>query len=172
MGALQQKLKNLAAFDILGLWIIGLPGLFFGIISRDPTSFLVGLMLTALGFTARRGYILLKKRKVEAKHWLAGSQLGLLLVVTVYCLWKLLSPSDSPLSLLSPQMLELVEHLPGYDIELIEGMLPLMMRITYFLVLLISLLYQGFMVFYYWKKIPRALAVPPPLPDPITNPAG
>lgn len=167
MGASLQKLKNLALFDVGGLFFIGVPGVLLGIVFRDGATFAIGFLLTGLGVIAHRGFILLKQASLAARYWLAGAQLGLLTVVTVYCLWQLTSPPLSPLQMLSPTMLDFVRNLPGYDEDLIVSIIPLATRVTYLIVLVTTLLYQGFMAIYYWKKIPRAIQLPPPLPSNI-----
>ena len=164
MSALQKKIAKLSFFDGVTLLLMAGISLLCAGIWRDLTGTLVALAMATVGYIELAGRRLFQNRLPKATRWLVGSQLGLLLVIIVYCLRNIYYPPTLPLDQLPPFVYKALENLPGFNGDL-EGLMQPLLKVIYALCMLISVFYQGSMAMFYLRKVPLALQEPPPLPS-------
>ncbi len=123
-----------------------------------------GLFIAAGGVMEIRGHHLLKKREADGLTWLVRSQLFVLGVILAYAVSRLFSfDSEYVLSNLTPEMEGLLKD-GGISRAEIVPLVQTAFRAAYGSVILVTLIYQGGLAFYYRRKSPlviEALAQPP-----------
>jgi hypothetical protein len=148
----------------------------------DPVGASVGLLVTIGGALEVRGYRLLRRHDASGMRWLARSQLVVLGAIWAYGLSRLLSFDAGYLqdqvipdarSLLASQGIDLDEMLAqaGIDSAHLVPLVRLFFVVLYGSVLLVTLLYQGGLFFYYrWRTAAVEKALQPPPVSPATTP--
>jgi hypothetical protein len=116
----------------------------------SPWWVLLGVAIGASGVMELMGRSKLRTDLSSAGRWLAISQLGLLALILLYCLWQLHSFNAKAVAAqvfaaLDPRTLE------GLDLDeaMLATFLRRIFRIVYLSVIGLSILYQGGMWLYY-----------------------
>jgi len=161
MASLRGKLLRISLWDGIGLLVMGFGSLAAASIWRDPVGAMVGAALVTLGGIELRGRRMLQEGNPRATGWLVSTQVGLMLVILSYGARSLAHPPTINLSQVPPELLMNLEALPAGDLN---SMIRPMVQLVYWLLMLVSVIYQGNMAVYYLRKTPLALAKPPPLP--------
>jgi hypothetical protein len=133
--------SGVAAFNGWGLAVAGAVSLLLGLFSA--TGIVMGLTLLLLSWNEFQGRTLLRRLDPRGPQRLGQNQLGLMLVVVVYCLLTMYDAWAHP----SPD-LEQLEALLGATGELVT---QLTIR-TYGTLILISILVQGLNARYYFAR--------------------
>lgn len=124
----------------------------------------IGLLVVASGVMEIHGHRLLKRRDATGPVWLVRSQLFLLSVILVYAVTRLFSfDSESILSNLTPELEALLKENGITRAEIIP-LVQTFFRAFYGAVILVTVIYQGGMAFYYRRKSPlvaKELNLPP-----------
>ena len=124
----------------------------------------IGLLVVASGVMEIHGHRLLKRRDVGGMTWLVRSQLFLLSVILVYSVSRLFSfDSEYILSNLTPELEALLRE-NGITRAEIISLVQTFFRAFYGAVILVTVIYQGGMAFYYRCKSPlvtEELNLPP-----------
>lgn len=108
---------------------------------------LIGLLVTASGMMELWGRHLAKKGGGRARFWLPFSQIWLLLVLVIYCLWSMI---HSEIEELLPRIMPSIEML-GVDAEIMMVTMKQMVIVTYTIIILVSCIYQGGLAWYYLR---------------------
>jgi hypothetical protein len=145
-AAPQRKLR-MARGDAIGLIAMGGLSILVGIMFRDVFNALGGLLIGACGLVELSGFRRFVARRPQAREYLVGSQLGVLALIWVYCGWQLFGPKSAN----SPETQELMNQL-GADAAEFGGLMDSMTRMVYLVLAGVSLLYQGGLALYYWRK--------------------
>jgi hypothetical protein len=125
---------------------------------------LLGLGIAASGVFELIGRHNLRTDLSAAGRWLSASQLELLALIVLYCLWQLgtfnaKATASRIFAALDPQILE------GLDMNepMLASALQRICRILYLSVIALSVLYQGGMWLYYRSCVKKLRADPPGL---------
>lgn len=163
----QRALKKVLKISRLNGWSVAvfaglctLVSLVFG----DLVGSGIGLLVVASGVMEIHGHRLLKRRDVGGMTWLVRSQLFLLSVILVYSVTRLFSfDSEYILSNLTPELEALLRENGITRAEIIP-LVQTFFRAFYGAVILVTVIYQGGMAFYYRRKSPlvaKELNLPP-----------
>jgi hypothetical protein len=132
----------------------------------DLSGVLVGLLVLAAGVIELRGRRRLKRRDATGMKLLVRAQLFLLSVILVYCASRLGSyDQETMLANLTPDMRAALKE-SGVEISDIIPLVRLVFFLTYGIVALLTLVFQGGLLLYYRSKTPlvtAALTDPPPV---------
>lgn len=166
----QKALKRVLAVSAFDGWsVIAIAGLgtLLSLAFGDYSSVLVGLLVLAAGVMELRGRRQLRRRDPDGMRLLVRAQLFLLSVILVYCASRLGSyDQESMLGNLTPDMKALLKE-SGVDVADIVPLVQMVFFVTYGLVALLSLLFQGGLILFYRRKAPlvtAALTAPPVVP--------
>lgn len=143
------RVLRLARFD--GLSVVAVAGSLALVAATlgDRVGAVVGLVVAGAGAIELHGASLLSRGEARGLHWLVRSQLLLLGAIIGYCAWRLLRPDLAPLhTAVTPDMQEQLE-LIGWTVDQFIG---LVYQLTYICVAVVTLLYQGGMALYYWRR--------------------
>ena len=117
---------------------------------------LSGLMITAgllvVGTIERRGHRMLLAADPAAPKLLARNQLAFLGLITIYCIWQILTAGA--VEAVSPEFRAQLGSLPSYEnmVNDIERLWPLVLRGIYALVIVLSIAFQGTLAYYYHSR--------------------
>jgi hypothetical protein len=123
----------------------------------EPTGIVVGAAVTAAGLMEIRGHRRLRAGVLGARAWMAGSQAWLVGCVLIYCAWRLLAfdPED-PLAVLGDaEMLRTTASLAMVPPGMLEDLVTTVYTLTYKLVAVLTVVFQGGLALYYWVKVGR-----------------
>ncbi len=126
-----------AVFGLLAIW------------QGDLIDAAACAVAAAAGAAELRGAKLLSLRKIEGLGFLVASQLGLLAAIDCYCAWKLTHPTIGALKTSLPSF---VADFVASSGQSLDELLRLASPLTYVILALVSLFYQGGMAFYYLRK--------------------
>ena len=153
----RQRVLRISQFNA---WCVVAIASFFAVVSLGSLSvvgFLVGACVTLSGLLEIWGHRLLQKREPGARLWMTVSQVWLLICVLLYCWWRLhsLDPLDPFAGLLGvDHLLEFAEDM-GTPRELVAAMFVQIYDLTYKLVALLTVIFQGGLGLYYWLQVGR-----------------
>lgn len=143
---------SVAAIALLGAIACGILGYGWGVV--------IGLLFAIAGAIEIRGGMLLATNVNKARYWLCGAQLYFLLVIIAYAGWRLISlDAVALLQALGPEMVDLLKAriqqqngtwLPD---QVLGETLVVMMRFVYWALIIASLIYQGLMFSWYYRKL-------------------
>ncbi len=151
------RVLRIARLD--GMSVAFIAGLFalISALAGDGLGAIVGLLVAGAGAIELHGATLLAHHEARGMKWLVNSQLVLLVTVLGYCALHLI---HSPL----PELPSEVDTLIQQDADQLgmtkQGFLQLFNRTVYGGVAGATLLYQGGMALYYWRRreaVARAL---------------
>jgi L-fucose mutarotase/ribose pyranase (RbsD/FucU family) len=166
-----QRVLVVAAVDGWSVTILAVLGSLVSLLLGDLSGALVGVFVFAAGFTELRGRRRLQRGDAAGVALLVRAQLLLLSVILVYCVSRLGSfDGETVMGNLTP---ELQAALAEAGVQRAD-ILPLV-RIafygTYGTVIIVSIVFQGGLAWYYRQRsaaVTAALAAPPP---PLAPPA-
>lgn len=138
---------RMAKGDAIGLIVMGGISLLIGVFSQDALNGIVGALICFIGGVEFMGYRRYIEGRPKARECLVGSQLALLLIIWAYCGWHLLGPKTA----VSKTEMDALNEL-GADASEIAGATAGIEHMMYLAVAGISLLYQGGLASYYWRK--------------------
>lgn len=144
-----RRVVRLARFD--GLTVLALPG-FFALLAAsagDVTGVIVGLLIAAAGAIELHGVDLLRAGEARGMSWLVTSQFYLMTVVVIFCLWQL---QHEDLHLLRTALTDEMRTTIAQANMSEDAFLQLTYRITYRVITLVTLFYQGGMGLYYFRR--------------------
>lgn len=153
------RVLRLARFD--GLSVLAIAGLFALLAGAmgDWVGAVVGLLVAGAGAAELHGVMRLRHGDPRGLRWLIGSQVFLLMSVLAYCALRLARPELGPLrATVTSEMKEQLEVI-GLTVDQFLGQLY---RLVYLAVALLTVLYQGGMALYYYRRreaVARALAM-------------
>ena len=142
----------MARFD--GLSVLLLAGLFalLSAYSRDISGAVIGLLVAAAGAIELHGVGLLRSGQ-NGMRWLVGSQLYLMCVMLGYVMFRLARPDVSwLLPYVTGEAAEPIEQAAQQAGLTVEQMLVESLRMLYFCVAVLTILYQGGMTLYYLRR--------------------
>ena len=118
----------------------------------DLFGFGVGVAVTISGVMELRGHRLLTNRDSSAFFWLGASQMYLVAVLWAYATHQLLKfDSDNPWAMFPPEFKELILSI-NPDTYLVEALIRITYPATYFVLILVVLVYQGGLCLYYISR--------------------
>ena len=133
---------KVATFNGWTLGVIGGVSILFGLFSL--TGFIVGVFLVIVARNEFRGRALIRHLEPRGPLLLAKNQLGLIGLVTVYCLWSMYTTVANP----SSQSREL-EELVGLP----SGSVTDLTLMVYGVVIVLTLIVQGLNARYYFVRV-------------------
>jgi len=132
----------------------------FALISALAGDFLgaiIGLLVAGAGAIELHGETLLLHGEVRGMNWLLGSQFTLLVCILSYCALRLVHVSLPPVPAEVAPVLESTAQQLGMTVE---AYMLFVYRLVFRLVAGLTVLYQGGMMLYYWRRrraVARAL---------------
>lgn len=115
----------------------------------DYLGALIGVIIAGAGVFELHGASLLKAGRAQGVNWLVGSQLYLLLSVMGYCALRLAHMEIPPV----PDELAAVIDLNAQQFGMTsQAYLTMFYRLTFEIVALLTLFYQGGMALYYYRR--------------------
>ena len=142
------KMNGTSVASIAGLFTVG------ALIWWDPIGLIVGLGVTSAGLMELLGRHYLKSRHPDARRWLPLSQLWLLVCVLAYAAFRLLDFNwQEPLRSLSGEEAMQLMILTGFHGESLGQVIALMYGLVYVLVAALTLIFQGGLCIYYWRRL-------------------
>jgi hypothetical protein len=150
-----RQVLRLARFD--GMSVLVLAG-FFALVSAasgDVSGAAFGLLIAAAGAIELHGMGLLRAVDRRGMSWLVASQLYLLSVILGYVGYRLANPDSDPLiklvkSAVNSDTADLRQA--GLDPTQVMADFPAELRLLYFAVAAVTVLYQGGMALYYLMR--------------------
>lgn len=152
------RVLRLARLD--GISVLAVATLFalMAALSGDFVGAVIGLLVAGAGAIELHGGTLLQHGEIRGVNWLVGSQLFLMLSIFVYCLLRLLHPDDALIrENITDEMKASLQNI-GWSVDEFLGFFN---TLTYSVLALATLIYQGGMAFYYHRRreaLQRALA--------------
>lgn len=146
-----------------GFGVLAFSG-FFAVLaatSGDSSGALMGLIVSGAGAIELHGAGLLQAGEARGMRWLMGSQIFLLVAILAYCALRLIQIELPPIP---DEMQALIESSAQQAEMTVPDYLLFIYRISFGLVALAALLYQGGMIFYYLRRqsaVRQALAGQP-----------
>ena len=154
----------IAAIDGWSVIVIAGLGILLTLLLGDFSSLFVGVLVLAAGVMELRGRRQLRRRDPGGMKLLVRAQLFLLAVILVYCASRLGSyDQESMLANLTPDMKAMLKE-SGIEMADLAPLVQLAFFLTYGLLALLTLIFQGGLILYYRRKtrlITDALAAPP-----------
>lgn len=159
-------ISRLDGWSLLGFAIVGIGlTLLLGDWSSTAIGFLVGLA----GWMEIHGHNRLQRRDPSGMRWLVRAQLFLLSVILVYCTTRLASFDEATmLDSLTPDVEALLKE-SGIERQDIAPMVHLTFVITYGVVAVVTLIYQGGLALYYRHRTPAVTEALAPSPPPVNH---
>ncbi len=133
---------KVATFNGWTLGVIGGVSILFGLFSL--TGFIVGVFLVIVARNEFRGRALIRQFESRGPMLLAKNQMGLIGLITAYCLWSMYTTVANP----SIQTTEL-EELAGLP----PGLVTDLTLMVYGIVIVLTLLVQGLNARYYFVRV-------------------
>ena len=152
-----RRVLRMARFD--GTCVLGIAGscALISAAARDVTGAVVGLLVAGAGAVELHGMGLLRSGDSRGMRWLVTSQLGIMVSILGYAAARLSSPDVAALrKAVTPEIAEQI-RLAGMGVD---DFLSEMVKLVYFAVCLVTILYQGGMTLYYLRRssaVARAL---------------
>ena len=143
------RVLRLARLD--GISVLAVATLFalMAAVNGDFVGAVIGLLVAGAGAIEMHGGTLLQHGEIRGVNWLVGSQLFLMLSILVYCLLRLLHPDDTLIrDNITDEMKASLQNI-GWSIDKFLGFFNLL---TYGVLALATLIYQGGMAVYYFRR--------------------
>lgn len=151
------RVQRLARRDGLSMLVIA--GLFavLAALAGDFIGAITGLLVAGAGALELHGAALLNDGWARGMNWLVGSQVFLLATILCYCALRLLHHEVPPI----PEEMRSLIDLSSSELGMTtEQYLQTVYRVGLWLVVVLSLIYQGGMIIYYLRRraaVARAL---------------
>jgi hypothetical protein len=152
VSEVQRRVLRVARFD--GISVLCLAG-FFALVSAgsgDVSGAAFGLLIAAAGAIELHGMGLLRSADRRGMSWLIGSQLYLMSVVLGYVGYRLANPDSDPILRAAKSALTDEIRQAGMDPAQFMAEFPRELRLLYFAVAALTILYQGGMAIYYMRR--------------------
>jgi len=163
-AALEQRILRISNINAWSVTLIAGGFTLLSLLGWSVAGIVVGAAVTTAGVMELHGQKALRTDPSRARQWMVGSQVWLLTGVLSYCGWRLtmLDPAD-PFSVLGEagQLLHMVE-LMGVSAAELEHLFVQAYRITYGLIMGLTVLFQGGLALYYRSRIGRLAAAHAP----------
>lgn len=163
---LLQRTRRTAAINGSSIVIVAGLSALVSVLLGSGFGFLVGLAFAATGVLELRGRKLLAHDPQTAERWLLGAQAAFFVLIALYAGYQLATLTGAAiLQALSPDTLALLkqrlELQTGMQvpIDVIGAALLRVMRLVYWVLIVVSFVYQGGMAWYYHRRV-RALQRP------------
>lgn len=143
------RVLRVASRDGLGLMAIAGMLALASASMRDVSGTAVGLLVAAAGAIELHGAGLLRAGEVRGMRWVMVSQPYLLTVLLIYCAWRLAVPE---LPEIPPEMRPVMEESARQFGNTVEEHVRMFYGLTYQLLAVGTLLYQGGMTIYYARR--------------------
>lgn len=146
------RLLRLARLD--GTGILALSGAFtLGLAAMGERSgVMIGLLVAGAGALELHGTGLLERGDRHGLRWLIASQLGLLAVMLGYVALRLASFDPALINLIMTDTLRQRYLDAGLHPEEIDRVVELSYYLSYALIGVLTVVYQGGMALYYWRR--------------------
>lgn len=140
---------RVARLDGLGVLLVA--GLFavLSALASDRLGAIVGLLVAGAGAVELHGAALLEHGERRGTRWLVASQLYLLVVVLGYCQYRL---THLDLALLRSAVTDELRNQLAQRNRSVDDFLRLMNNITFAIIAVVTLAYQGGMALYYYRR--------------------
>lgn len=146
------RVYQLARRDGFSVLIIASIFALFAAVAGDMSGALIGLSVAGAGALELQGCHLLREGEPRGLRWLFTSQLALMAVILVYCLLRLFNFDPELVEqTISPQMREIFTE-AGYTTEMVKGLIQKIYYLTYSLVGIVTIIYQGMMARHYYRS--------------------
>lgn len=136
---------KVAAFNVWTLGFFAFVSILFGLLS--PINLAVGVGLAMVSRNEFIGRSRLRKLDASGLELMWRNQLGLLALVTAYCLWNMYRAAAHP----DPQMSQLTELLGAGSGELVRSLT----LTVYAAMILAAVIFQGLNARYYFVRVER-----------------
>jgi hypothetical protein len=144
-----QRVLRLAQFDGLSIAVVGSVCAVLAASLGDRIGAGIGVLVAGAGAVELHGVSLLRHSDARGMTWLVNSQCLILLAMLSYCALRLAHPQLEPLRAAVTDEMKQQLELIGWSIDHFIG---LVYRFTYFAVALATILYQGGMALYYFRR--------------------
>jgi hypothetical protein len=146
------RVYRLARRDGMSVLIIASIFSLFAAMMGDMGGAMIGVTVAGAGALELQGCHLLREGEPRGVRWLITSQLALMSVILIYCLLRLLNFQPELVEqAITPQMREVFTE-AGYTTEMIKKLIEKIYYLTYSLVGIITIIYQGMMVRHYYLR--------------------
>ncbi len=157
-AALRRRIMRLSSFNAWSVTLIAGCFTLLSLLGLSVPGIIVGAAVTASGPIEFQGQKALQTDVAQARLWMVGSQVWLMVCVMGYCGWRLmlLDPAD-PFAVFGEeagQLLQLVEVM-GISTAELEHLFVRAYRLTYGLIAGLTVLFQGGLALYYNSRIGR-----------------
>lgn len=152
VSEVMRRVMRVARFD--GISVLCLAG-FFALVSAasgDVSGAAFGLLIAAAGAVELHGMGLIRSADRRGMSWLIGSQLYLMSVVLGYVGYRLANPDSDPILRAAKTALSDEIRQAGMDPAQFMAEFPKELRLLYFAVAGLTILYQGGMALYYMRR--------------------
>lgn len=155
-----QRVLRLARFDGWSVTVVASVCAVLAASLGDRVGAGIGVLIAGAGAIELHGVSVLQQREPRGMTWLINSQCLIMLSMLGYCALRLADPQLAPLrATVTAEMKQQLEVI-GWSVDQFIG---LVYRITYLAVSAATVLYQGGMAIYYYR---RSAAVATALRDP------
>jgi len=143
-----------ARFSACTLLIIGLAGVPVLLFLPSLTNLVIVGCLCAAGMVEWHGARRLRCAEIGAAEQLAVNQLGLFLVIAVYCVLRMVDAGPPTGGVVSEELRAQLSQVPALQgqVEQIAALGPMLTRVFYGLVVLLSAAFQGGLAGYYYTR--------------------
>jgi len=146
------RLYRIARIDGTGVLVLASAFALAAAIMGDLLGTVIGLLVAGAGAVELHGTHLLREGYASGLRWLIASQLSLLWVVLAYCMFRLVNFQPELIDLaITPDLRASFLQL-GYSPEALDQLVERIYYVTYSLVALVTLVYQGGMALYYSRR--------------------
>lgn len=146
------RVYRLARRDGMSVLIIASIFSIIAAVMGDFSGAVIGLAVAGAGAMELQGCHLMREGEPRALRWLITSQLTLMAVIMVYCYLRLMNFDPALVEqTITPQMRATFQD-AGYSTERVAELVKIIYYLTYSLVALVTLIYQGSMALYYYRR--------------------
>jgi hypothetical protein len=128
-------------------------------VDGEPGFAAFGAAVCAAALVELAGARRLASDPAGARPFLVGGELAVLALIVGYCLWRLVGfDFDAELAAMPADAREALLGVSGDDVDALRGMMTMVNRATYSVLLVVTLAYQGGMALYYRRRVAAILA--------------
>lgn len=143
------RVARLARFDGLSVLVLGALFAVSAAAARDVPFAAIGLLAAGAGAVELHGLALLRQAEPRGMNWLVASQPFLFIVILAYCVLRATHFEMPPL----PDKFRELAELSAQQWRMsLEDYFRMINTITAVTVSVVSLVYQGLMTLYYWRR--------------------
>ena len=156
-AALEQRILRISNINAWSVTLIAGSFTLLSLLGWSVAGIVVGAAVTAAGLMELHGQKALQTDPSQAQQWMVGSQVWLLTGVLSYCIWRLVSlDPDNPLAVLgdTTPLLQLTEAM-GLSMLHVTELFVKAYTLTYVLIAVLTVLFQGGLALYYRSRIGR-----------------